>query len=102
MSISPIESKIKSLQAEISRLNKQNTDEAKKEAKARENIRRTQKTVTKNTSLASLKTKQRKLIKPIRQEKSKQKFLRKSGKRKRNLLNSRVYCKRSRTKPLDL
>lgn len=59
MSISQIESKIKSIQTEIARLNKQNTDEAKKEAKAQENIRRTQKSITKNTSLSSLKTKQR-------------------------------------------
>ena len=59
MSISQIESKIKSLQAEITRLNRQNAEEAKKEAKAQENIRRTQKSITKNTSLSSLKTKQR-------------------------------------------
>ena len=45
MSISQIESKIKSLQAEIARLNKQNTTEAGKEAKAQEAIRRTQKSI---------------------------------------------------------
>ena len=50
VSISQIESKIRSLQAEITRLNRQNTEEAKKEAKAQENIRRTQKSITKNTS----------------------------------------------------
>ena len=48
MSISQIESKIKSLQAEIARLNKQNTTEAGKEAKAQEAIRRTQKSITKS------------------------------------------------------
>ena len=38
VSISQIESKIKSLQAEITRLNRQNTEEAKKEAKAQETL----------------------------------------------------------------
>lgn len=99
MSISQIESKIKSLQAEITRLNRQNTEEAKKEAKAQENIRRTQKSITKNTSLSSLKTKQRTIAsetdKADKARKSKQKFLRKSERRKQSLLNSRVYCKRA-------
>lgn len=45
MSITQIENKIKSLQSEIARLNKQNTAEAGKEAKALEVIKRTQKLI---------------------------------------------------------
>lgn len=59
MSISQIENKIKSLQSEIERLGKALTDETKREAKYRSSIRRTENSVTKNTSLSSLKTKQR-------------------------------------------
>ena len=51
MSISQIESKIKSLQSEIARLNKAYTDEAKKECGYLTSASRTQKSITKNTSV---------------------------------------------------
>ena len=57
MSISQIESKIKSLQSEIARLNKAYTDEAKKESGYLTSVSRTQKSITKNTSPSMLKTK---------------------------------------------
>ena len=57
MSISQIESKIKSLQSEITRLNKAYTDEAKKECGYLTSASRTQKSITKNTSPSMLKTK---------------------------------------------
>ena len=57
MSISQIESKIKSLQSEIARLNKAYTDEAKKESGYLTSANRTQKSITKNTSPSMLKTK---------------------------------------------
>ena len=57
MSISQIESKIKSLQSEIARLNKAYTDEAKKECGYLTSASRTQKSITKNTSPSMLKTK---------------------------------------------
>ena len=46
MSISQIESKIKSLQSEIARLNKAYTDEAKKESGYLTSASRTQKSIT--------------------------------------------------------
>ena len=55
--ISQIESKIKSLQSEIARLNKAYTDEAKKECGYLTSASRTQKSITKNTSPSMLKTK---------------------------------------------
>ncbi|WP_244092936.1 toll/interleukin-1 receptor domain-containing protein [Blautia glucerasea] len=57
LSISQIESKIKSLQSEITRLNKAYTDEAKKECGYLTSASRTQKSITKNTSPSMLKTK---------------------------------------------
>jgi len=57
LSISQIESKIKSLQSEIARLNKAYTDEAKKECGYLTSASRTQKSITKNTSPSMLKTK---------------------------------------------
>ena len=57
MSISQIESKIKSLQSEIARLNKAYTDEAKKECGYLTSASGTQKSITKNTSPSMLKTK---------------------------------------------
>lgn len=102
MSISQIESKIKVLQAEITRLNKQNADEAKKEAKAQENVRRTQKSITKNISLASLKIKQRTIAsetdKADKARKKQTEILEKIGKKKAELASSKVYCKKSRTR----
>ena len=102
MSISQIESKIKSLQAEITRLNKQNTDEAKKEAKAQENIRRTQKSVTKNTSPTSLKTKQRVIAsetdKADKARKKQTEILEKIGKKKAELAKQQGLLQKEQNK----
>jgi len=57
LSISQIESKIKSLQSEIARLNKAYTDEAKKECGYLTSASRPQKSITKNPSPSMLKTK---------------------------------------------
>lgn len=57
MSISQIESKIKSLQSEIARLNKSYSDETKKESGYLASANRTQKSITKNTLPSMLKTK---------------------------------------------
>ena len=57
MSTSQIESKIKSLQSEIARLNKAYTDEAKKECGYLTSASRAQKSITKNTSPSMLKAK---------------------------------------------
>ena len=57
MSISQIESKIKALQSEITRLNKSYTSENKKEDGYLASASRTQKSITKNTSANMLKTK---------------------------------------------
>ena len=102
MSISQIESKIKSLQAEINRLNRQNTEEAKKEAKAQENIRRTQKSITKNTSLSSLKTKQRTIAsetdKADKARKKQAEFLEKIGKKKAELAKQQGLLQKEQDK----
>lgn len=57
MSISQIESKIKSLQGEIDRLNRSLETEIKKEAGYTASINRTTKSITKSTSISSLRTK---------------------------------------------
>ena len=102
MSISQIESKIKSLQAEITRLNKRNTEEAKKEAKAQENIRRTQKSITKNTSLFSLKTKQRTIASEIdkadKARKKQTEILEKIGKKKAELAKQQGLLQKEQDK----
>ena len=102
MSISQIESKIKSLQAEITRLNKRNTEEAKKEAKAQENIRRTQKSITKNTSLSSLKTKQRTIASEIdkadKARKKQTEILEKIGKKKAELAKQQGLLQKEQDK----
>lgn len=99
MSISQIESKIKSLQSEIARLNKQNADEAKKEAKAQENIRRTQKSITKNTSL---KTKQRTISnetdKADKARKKQAELLEKIGKKKAELAKQQGLLQKEQDK----
>ena len=102
MSISQIESKIKSLQAGITRLNKRNTEEAKKEAKAQENIRRTQKSITKNTSLSSLKTKQRTIASEIdkadKARKKQTEILEKIGKKKAELAKQQGLLQKEQDK----
>ena len=102
VSISQIESKIKSLQAEINRLNRQNTEEAKKEAKAQENIRRTQKSITKNTSLSSLKTKQRTIVsetdKADKARKKQAEILEKIGKKKTELAKQQGLLQKEQDK----
>lgn len=102
VSISQIESKIKSLQAEITRLNKRNTEEAKKEAKAQENIRRTQKSITKNTSLFSLKTKQRTIASEIdkvdKARKKQTEILEKIGKKKAELAKQQGLLQKEQDK----
>ena len=102
VSISQIESKIKSLQAEITRLNRQNTEEAKKEAKAQENIRRTQKSITKNTSLSSLKTKQRTIAsetdKADKARKKQTEILEKIGKKKAELAKQQSLLQKEQDK----
>lgn len=102
MSISQIENKIKSLQSEIARLNKQNTDEAKKEAQAHGNIRRTQKSITKNTSLASLKTKQRTIVsetdKADKARKKQAEILEKIGKKKAELAKQQGLLQKEQDK----
>lgn len=102
VSISQIESKIKSLQAEITRLNKRNTEEAKKEAKAQENIRRTQKSITKNTSLSSLKTKQRTIASEIdkadKARKKQTEILEKIGKKKAELAKQQGLLQKEQDK----
>ena len=57
MSISQIESKIKALQSEITRLNKSYISENKKEDDYVASASRTRKSITKNTSANMLKTK---------------------------------------------
>lgn len=59
MAISQIESKIKSLQSEIERLGRDLEAESKREASYAKIITREQKSINKNTSLSTLKTKQR-------------------------------------------
>lgn len=59
MSISQIESKIKSLQFDIEKLNKDLEAETKKEAGYRASINRTVRSINKNTSVSMLKSKQR-------------------------------------------
>ncbi len=102
MSISQIESKIKSLQAEIARLNKQNTTEAGKEAKAQENIRRTQKSITKNTSPASFKAKQRTISseteKAGKARKKQADLLEKIGKKKAELAKQQSLLQKEQDK----
>lgn len=102
MLISQIESKIKSLQTEIARLNKQNTDEAKKEAKALEYIRRTQKSITKNTSLTSLKSKQRIIAsetdKADKARKKQTEILEKIGKKKAELAKQQGLLQKEQDK----
>lgn len=102
MSISQIESKIKVLQAEITRLNKQNADEAKKEAKAQENVRRTQKSITKNISLASLKIKQRTIAsetdKADKARKKQTEILEKIGKKKAELAKQQGLLQKEQDK----
>ena len=99
---SQIESKIKSLQAEITRLNRQNAEEAKKEAKAQENIRRTQKSITKNTSLSSLKTKQRTIAsetdKADKARKKQAEILEKIGKKKTELAKQQGLLQKEQDK----
>ena len=102
MSISQIESKIKSLQAGIARLNKQNTTEAGKEAKAREAIRRTQKSITKSTSLSSLKAKQRTIAsetdKADKARKKQAEILEKIGKKKIELAKQQSLLQKEQDK----
>ena len=102
MSISQIESKIKSLQTEITRLNKQNTTEAGKEAKAQEAIRRTQKSITKFTSLSSLKTKQRTIAsetdKADKARKKQAEILEKIGKKKIELAKQQSLLQKEQDK----
>ena len=102
MSISQIESKIKSLQAEIARLNKQNTTEAGKEAKAQEAIRRTQKSITKSTSLSALKTKQRTIAsetdKADKARKKQAELLEKIGKKKAELAKQQSLLQKEQDK----
>ena len=102
MSISQIESKIKVLQAEITRLNKQNADEAKKEAKAQENVRRTQKSITKNISLASLKIMQRTIAsetdKADKARKKQTEILEKIGKKKAELAKQQGLLQKEQDK----
>ena len=102
MSISQIESKIKSLQAEIARLNKQNTTEAGKEAKAQENIRRTQKSITQNTSPASFKAKQRTISseteKAGKARKKQADLLEKIGKKKAELAKQQSLLQKEQDK----
>ena len=102
MSISQIESKIKVHQAEITRLNKQNADEAKKEAKAQENVRRTQKSITKNISLASLKIKQRTIAsetyKADKARKKQTEILEKIGKKKAELAKQQGLLQKEQDK----
>ena len=59
MSVSTIESKLRSLQSELERLNKSLEQEEKKELSYVSSIGRTEKSITKNTSLSALKTKQK-------------------------------------------
>lgn len=59
MSISQIESKIRSLQHDIEHLNRDLESEAKREAGYYSSIARTKKSITKNTTLTSLRTKER-------------------------------------------
>ena len=105
MSISQIESKIKSLQTEIARLNKQNTTEAGKEAKAREAIRRTQKSITKSTSLSSLKAKQRTIAsetdKADKARKKQTEILEKIGKKKTELAKQQSLLQKEQDKVPD-
>lgn len=102
MSISQIESKIKSLQTEIGRLNKQNTTEAGKEAKAQEAIRRTQKSITKSTSLSSLKSKQRTIAsetdKADKARKKQTEILEKIGKKKMELAKQQGLLQKEQDK----
>ncbi len=102
MSISQIESKIKSLQTEIGRLNKQNATEAGKEAKAQEAIRRTQKSITKSTSLSSLKSKQRTIAsetdKADKARKKQTEILEKIGKKKMELAKQQGLLQKEQDK----
>jgi hypothetical protein len=59
LSVSTIESKLRSLQSELERLNKSLEQEEKKELSYVSSIGRTEKSITKNTSLSALKTKQK-------------------------------------------
>ena len=59
MSISQIENKIKSLQRDIERLGKDLESEIKREASYYNSIARTKRSITKNTSLSTLKSKER-------------------------------------------
>ena len=59
MSISQLENRIKSLQVEIERLNKDLETETKNEARYHTALNRTMKSITKHTSPSMLKSKQR-------------------------------------------
>ena len=100
MSISQIESKIKSLQSEIARLNKAYTDEAKKESGYLTSASRTQKSITKNTSPSMLKTKLKSISSDSEKaEKSRKKqaeLQEKARKRRRSWQSSRLCYRRSR------
>lgn len=102
MSITQIENKIKSLQSEIARLNKQNTAEAGKEAKALVVIKRTQKSITRSTSLAALKTKQRTIAsetdKADKARKKQTEILEKIGKKKTELAKQQSLLQKEQDK----
>ena len=80
MSINQIVSKIKSLQGEIDRLSRNLEAEVKKEAGYTASINRTTKSITKNTSASSLRTKMRSIESDTD----------KVNKRKRRRLNSKL------------
>ncbi len=61
MSISLLQNEIKNLSSEIARLNKNLTDEQKNEAKKMSEISRISRSITKNTSISMLKSKNRQI-----------------------------------------
>ena len=105
MSISQIESKIKSLQSEIARLNKAYTDEAKKESGYLTSASRTQKSITKNTSPSMLKTKLKSISSDSEKaEKSRKKqaeLQEKAAKKKTELAKQQALLQKEQDKVLD-
>ncbi|MCC8067440.1 MAG: TIR domain-containing protein [Clostridiales bacterium] len=102
MSISQVENKIKSLQSDIERLGKALSDETRKEAKYRGSIRRTEKSVTKNTSPSSLKTKQRSISsdndKINKSQKKQSEIQEKIGKKKAELAKQQELLQKEQNK----
>lgn len=102
MSISQIESKIKSLQSEIARLNKAYADEAKKESGYLTSVSRTQKSITKNTSPSMLKTKLKSISSDSEKaEKSRKKqaeLQEKAAKKKTELAKQQVLLQKEQDK----